>query len=196
MTIGMPGQYVVNHYLLALIGERHGFTLDDVNVVPVPMADSLLALKNGSLDAYYDVEPSPTIAERDGIGVKVITSDQVYEGFQTSVVIYGPAMTSQPEAAKRFMIGYVRGVRDFIDAFFGNKDRERAIQDITKEGIAVPRDIVPGGMHPDARPTVASMEAILDWWNRLDVVKEKPNVRAMVDEQYVDYAVRRLGPAK
>jgi len=48
MTIGMPGQYVVNHYLLALIGERHGFTLDDVNVVPVPMADSLLALKNGS----------------------------------------------------------------------------------------------------------------------------------------------------
>jgi hypothetical protein len=94
------------------------------------------------------------------------------------------------------MVGYVRGVRDFIDAFFGNKDRERAIQDITKEGIAVPRDIVPGGMHPDARPTIASMEAILDWWNRLDVVKEKPNVRAMVDEQYVDYAVRRLGAAK
>lgn len=196
MTVGVPGQYVVNHYLLALIAERQGFALDDLNIVPVPMADSLLALKNASLDAYYDVEPSPTIAERDGIGVRVLTSDQVYEGFQSSVVLYGPAMTSQPEVAKRFMVGYVQGVRDYLDAFFNGTDRERAVEDVRREGVAVPRDIVPGGMNPDGRLTVGSMEAILDWWTRQDVVKEKPNVRAMVDDQYVEYAVRRLGPAK
>ncbi len=196
MTIGMPGQYVVNHYLLALIGERHGFTLEDVNVVPVPMADSLLALKNGSLDAYYDVEPSPSIAERDGIGVRVITSDKVYEGFQSTVILYGPAIIREPEVAKRFMVGYVRGVRDYLDAFFGGKDRERAIEEIQREGIAVPREVVAGGIDPDARLTVGSIEAILDWWQRVGAIQQKPDLRAMVDEQYVDYAVQRLGSAK
>jgi hypothetical protein len=105
-------------------------------------------------------------------------------------------MTSQPEAAKRFMVGYVRGVRDYLDAFFGGKERERATEDITREGIAVPRDIVPGGIHPDGRMTPASIEAILDWWGRMGAVKDKPDLRAMFDEQYVDYAARRLGPAK
>lgn len=196
MTIGMPGQYVVNHFLLALIGERHGFTLDDVNVVPVPMADSLLALKNGSLEAYYDVEPSPSFAERDGIGVRVITSDKVYEGFQSTVILYGPAMTREPEVAKRWMVGYLRGVRDYLAAFFGNDDRDRAIADIQREGIAVPREVVAGGIHPDGRLTVDSIEAILDWWVKVGAVQQKPNLRALVDEQYVDYAVQRLGSAR
>jgi NitT/TauT family transport system substrate-binding protein len=196
MTIGVPGPYTVNHFMLSVIADRHGFPLDDINITPVPMADSLLALRNGSLDGYYDVEPSPTIAEREAIGVRVLTSDQLFEGFQSSVVIYGPAMTSQPEAAKRFMVGYVRGVRDYLDAFFGGKERERATEDITREGIAVPRDIVPGGIHPDGRMTPASIEAILDWWGRMGAVKDKPDLRAMFDEQYVDYAARRLGPAK
>src|SRR5688572_45590 len=153
MTIGVPGPYTVNHFMLSVIADRYGFPLDEINITPVPMADSLLALRNGSLDGYYDVEPSPTIAEREAIGVRVLTSDQLFEGFQSSVVIYGPAMTSQPEAAKRFMVGYVRGVRDYLDAFFGGKERERATEDITREGIAVPRDIVPGGIHSDGRMT-------------------------------------------
>ncbi len=195
MTIGVPGPYTVNHFLLSLIAERHGFSLDDLNITPVPMADSLLALKNGSVDAYYDVEPSPTIAERDGFGVRVLTSDQVFPGFQSSVLIYGPAMTERPEAAKRFMVGYLRGVRDFLDAFFAGKDREQAIEAITREGIAAPRDIVPGGIDPNGRLSVASLEAILDWWQRMGALPTKPDVRAMTDEQYVEYALRRIGVA-
>jgi len=126
----------------------------------------------------------------------VITSDKVYQGFQATVVMYGPAMIREPEVAKRFMVGYVRGVRDYLDAFFGGKDRERAIDEIQREGVAVPREIVAGGIDPDARLTVDSIEAILDWWQRVGAVQQKPDVRAMVDEQYVDYAVQRLGSAR
>jgi ABC-type nitrate/sulfonate/bicarbonate transport system substrate-binding protein len=196
MTIGIPGQYVVNHYLLSVIGERHGFSLDDVMVTPVPMADSLLALRNGSLDAYYDVEPSPSIAERDGIGVRVITSDKVYEGLQSNVLLYGPSITREPETARRFMVGYLRGVRDYLAAFFEGQDRDRAIEEIRREGIAVPREVVATGLDPDARMNVASMEVLLDWWQRMGAVQQKPDVRAMVDEQYLDYAGERLGSAR
>jgi hypothetical protein len=60
----------------------------------------------------------------------------------------------------------------------------------------VPREVVATGLDPDARQNVASMEALLDWWQRMGAVQQKPDVRAMVDEQYLDYAVARLGSAK
>jgi NitT/TauT family transport system substrate-binding protein len=194
MTIGVPGPYTVNHFMLALIAERAGFDLDEINITAVPMSDSLLALANGSLDGYYDVEPSPTIAVRDGYGVRVLSSDQVYEGFQSTVVFYGPSMLAQPDTGRRFMVAYLRGVRDYLRAFFDGVDQDRAIADITKEGIAVPRDVVAGGIDPSGRLNVASLEAIVDWWSKMGALREKPNVRAMIDEQYVDYALERLGP--
>jgi ABC-type nitrate/sulfonate/bicarbonate transport system substrate-binding protein len=194
MTIGVPGPYTVNHFMLALLAERAGFDLEEINITPVPMSDSLLALANGSLDGYYDVEPSPTIAVRDGYGVRVLSSDQVYEGFQSTVVFYGPSMLAQPETARRFMVAYLRGVRDYLRAFFDGVERDRAIADIMREDIAVPRDVVAGGIDPSGRLNVASLETIVDWWNKMGALREKPNVQAMIDEQYVDYALERLGP--
>src|SRR4051812_15505572 len=110
------------------------------------MADSLLALRNESLDAYYDVEPSPSIAERDRIGVRVVTSDKVYEGLQPNVLLYGSSITREPETARRFTVGYLRGVCDYLAAFFEGQDRDRAIEEIRREGIAVPREVVATGL--------------------------------------------------
>jgi NitT/TauT family transport system substrate-binding protein len=196
LTIGVPGPYTVVHYMLAKIAEQRGFPLDDVKITPVPMADSLLALKNGSLDGYYDVEPSPTIAERESIGVRVLSSDELFPGFQTSVVIYGPSMAAQPEVARRFMVAYVRGVRDYLAAFFEGKGTDRAVEEVRREGIPVPREIIPGGIDPDARLSVSSVESILDWWQQVGALPTKPDLRAMTDGQYVDYAVARLGPSR
>jgi NitT/TauT family transport system substrate-binding protein len=182
--------------MLALVAERRGFPLDTIHITPVPMADSLLALKNGSLDGYFDVEPSPTIAEREGFGVRVLRSDELYPGFQSSVLFYGPSMTAQPEAARRFMVGYIRGVRDYLAAFFEGKDVERAVEDVRREGIAVPREIIAGGIDPDARLSVDSIESIMDWWQQMGALPTKPDLRAMSDSQYVDYAIGRLGSAK
>jgi NitT/TauT family transport system substrate-binding protein len=196
LTIGVPGPFTVVHYMLAQIAERNSFPLDDIRITPVPMADSLLALRNGSLDGYYDVEPSPTIAERESIGVRVLGTDELYPGFQSSVVFYGPNMIAQPEVARRFMVAYVRGVRDYLAAFFEGKDTERTVDEIRREGIPVPREIIAGGVDPDARLSVASIESIIDWWQQVGAVPTKPDLRAMTDNQYVDAAVARLGPNK
>jgi NitT/TauT family transport system substrate-binding protein len=193
MTIGVPGPYTNVHYYLALIAERHGFALEEINVTPVAMADSLLALRNGSLDGYFDIEPSPTIAAREGFGVRVIEADQVYEGYQSSVVAYGPSMTSRPDVATRFMVGYVRGLRDYLDAFFEGQDRERAIADIIREGIALPREIVAPGINPSGRLSLVSMEDVLNWWLKMGALTEKPDVRTMVDESYLEQALQRVG---
>jgi NitT/TauT family transport system substrate-binding protein len=193
MTIGVPGPFTNVHYYLALIAERHGFPLEEINVTPVAMADSLLALRNGSLDGYFDIEPSPTIAAREGFGVRVIEADELYEGFQSSVVAYGPSMTERPDVATRFMVGYVRGLRDYLDAFFEGKDRDRAVADIIREGIALPQEIVAPGINPSGHLTLASMEDILNWWVKMGALTQKPDVRAMVDEQYLDQAQQRVG---
>jgi NitT/TauT family transport system substrate-binding protein len=193
MTIGVPGPFTNVHYYLSLIAERHRFPLEEINVTPVAMADSLLALRNGSLDGYFDIEPSPTIAAREGFGVRVIEADEIYEGFQSSVVAYGPSMTGRPDVATRFMVGYVRGLRDYLDAFFEGKDRERAVADIIREGIALPQEIVAPGIHPSGRLTLASMEDVLNWWVKMGAPTQKPDVRTMVDEQYLEQAQQRVG---
>lgn len=193
LTIGVPGIYTGNHFLIARIASKSGIALDSINVVAVPMADSLLALRNGSLDGYYDVEPSPSIAVREGFGVKVLTSDEVYPGFQSTVVDYGPSILDRPALAKGFMLAYLRGVRDYTDAFFRNQGREQAAVEIQREGIPVPDDVVPAGIDPRGRIDVSSLEALTAWWFEMGALQALPDVRSMVDEQYVDEALRRLG---
>src|SRR6266851_6185864 len=95
---------------------RGGLTADDVEEVILPWPDHGQALTNRAIDVAISVEPVQTGFIARGIGVKWKGLDELSPGQQTAAIYYGPAFAAS-DAAQRFMVTYVRGARDYNDAF-------------------------------------------------------------------------------
>ena len=118
-----------------------GLTLSDLTLEQMAFPDMLPALSNGSVDAAIVVEPFLTLVQQTGVGTRWLYDYEVNPDHQVAAVLYGPAFVrEQPEAARRWMVAYLRGVRDFNDGFVrGNSAaREESIQ-VLDEVDADPR---------------------------------------------------------
>ena len=56
-------------------------------------------------------------------------TDETYPNYQIAMLLYAPhfAAAAQRSAAERFMIGYLRGVRDYNDAFVKQQGRDAVV---------------------------------------------------------------------
>ena len=85
--------------------------------------DVLPAFGNKALDAAVLTEPLVTTAVEQGLGVRWRGMDDLFGSFQSTLIIYSPTMTTQrQDVGKRFMIGYLRALRDYQAAFNEGKD--------------------------------------------------------------------------
>jgi NitT/TauT family transport system substrate-binding protein len=178
--------------------EQGGLTERDVELVSLPFPDMLPALANRSLDAAQSVEPFVAFAVAQGVGVRWKGVEEIYPNHQIAVVLYGPRFwQTQPEAARRWMVGYLRGVRAYNDAFFKNQGRSEVIDILTKHTTikdpAVYERIGPAGINPNGRVEVASIAYDQDWFVGRGVLSQPQDLANVIDHQYVEYALQRLG---
>jgi NitT/TauT family transport system substrate-binding protein len=107
---------------------KEGISGDGIEVQYMPIPDIYAALGNGRVDAGTLTEPLTTQAVQQGIATVLYPAGAVIPGAILSVLQYSPQFaTEQPDAATRFMVGYLQGVRDYHDAFVLRKDRDAAI---------------------------------------------------------------------
>jgi NitT/TauT family transport system substrate-binding protein len=111
VAINAPGD--ITEYFLALMAEKYGMTIKDINVVPLGFAEQLVAFKNGAIDAGFLPEPLSTTAQMEG-SVALDTPDVgAASGSITTFVFFGTKfMHERPEAALSFLRALVRGARD------------------------------------------------------------------------------------
>jgi ABC-type nitrate/sulfonate/bicarbonate transport system substrate-binding protein len=71
------------------------------------------ALNNRSVDIVLHNEPFMATTLEQGIAVKFRSVDEFYPYMQFSVILYGPHFArDNPDAARRWMVAYLRGLRD------------------------------------------------------------------------------------
>jgi NitT/TauT family transport system substrate-binding protein len=187
-----------NAVAIARLLEREGIAEDDVQFTPLPFPDMNPALANGAVDAAFHSEPLMSTALRQGIAVRIIGSDEIYPNQQLGIVGYGGGfIREQPEAARRFMVAYLRGLRDFVDAFSQNRDRAAVVQALIRhtpvKDPAVYDQMTPTGFNPDGYMNVESMAADQEWFLAQGRLPQRVDLGTVVDHQYVDYALSRLG---
>lgn len=175
---------------------RGGLTLNDIEIVSIPFPDQIPALGNRAIDAAMSIEPLVTIAIANGVAVRAIGVDEVLEGHQVGVLMYGLQFATT-EAARRFMVAYVKGLRDYNDAFVKNQGLDTVVDIIAKHSAtkdpALIRRMVPAGLNPDGYVNEASIESDLEWYFERGHVRERPDIRRLVDNRYVDFAIQQLG---
>lgn len=92
----------------------HGVRLDEMNLQFVPDQSLPDAFRQGVLDLTATTEPWLSRVLDTGEAVVWVKDSEVVAGRQLSVVAFGPALLrDRPDVGRRFMIAYLRAVRQY-----------------------------------------------------------------------------------
>jgi NitT/TauT family transport system substrate-binding protein len=169
----------------------------DLALQNLTFSDSLAALATGSVDAAYLIEPLMQSAQQRDIGKILMTGDQIYPNQQVAVLLYSAEFCRRADVAQRFMKAYLKGVRDYNDAF--RKDTGRAgVVDILSKNTNVKKPelyatMVMPGLDPNGAINVAGMTTDMEWYFSKGFLKEQVSVAKVVDTTFADAAVKLLG---
>jgi NitT/TauT family transport system substrate-binding protein len=165
----------------------------------LPFADMPAAIANGSIDLGAAPEPFPAYIQQAGSGVILhrLGSDvQPYRQF--SVIFYGPGFAAERDRATRFMVAYLRGVRDYLDAFFGSQARRDEVIRLLVEKTTVQQPELYDRMtmpliNPDGEINVQSMLEDQVYYLAKGCQSQPIEVARAVDSSFAEAAVARLG---
>lgn len=177
-----------------------GLTVADVQVTSLAFPDIPAAFANKAIDAAYLVEPFVSVAEGQGSAKTVLASGEFFfPGTPIQVVAFSPIFAEQqPEAAKRFLVAYLRGARDYIRTFMkreGGRDefdqillKYTPIQDPKLFDRMATHD-----MDPNGAMDATVMDELQEYFVRYGVQQQKVDLGKVIDPTYAEYAVSRLG---
>jgi NitT/TauT family transport system substrate-binding protein len=175
-----------------------GLSETDVDVRPLSFADINSALAGGAIDAAVQIEPATTVAVAQGLAVRWMGFDEIMPYAPVIALAYSPLLIrDRPRLAREFMVAYLRGVRDYNDAFVKNVNRAEAVGVLIKHTpIKDPTlydRMVLAGLNPDGYINLEGMRADQEWFLGREVLRERVDLDTLVDHQYVEYALGRLG---
>jgi NitT/TauT family transport system substrate-binding protein len=191
----VPGKGVSSATQLGIALKLGGIEPNEVELIPLGLPEMVAALSNKAIDGATLLEPFVALAVAKHIAVRWKGMD---EFLPFKVIIYSQKFAQeQPEAAKRWMVAYLRATRAYIASVVNGTDRD-AINAILAKHTAVKdpslyAKMAPTGFDPDGRLEMKSLEADQDWFMKLGLQKERADLSKIVDYEYVDYAVSRLG---
>jgi NitT/TauT family transport system substrate-binding protein len=182
---------------------KAGLSLDDIELLSLPYPDMNAAMANKRIDGAVNVQPYILQAESQGLAQTVFTAGEVAAGFPSTLVVMASNFTrSQPEAARRYVLGFLRGQRDVYLAFdrdAGNPDemyeflaKYTAFKD-PKQNEALASTGVFGGMMINGGIPREPLDYTQDFFIRMGAQQERVDLTRVVDTTYVDYAVQQLG---
>ncbi|HZS00380.1 MAG TPA: ABC transporter substrate-binding protein [Chloroflexota bacterium] len=179
--------------------KRGGLTMQDADIQQIPYSDMNAALANRSIDVAQHNEPFKAIAIEQGLGTFFHGVDEYYPNMQFSVVLFGPQFVkNKPEAARRWMVGFLRGVRDYNDALRKGIRKDETIQLIMKHvplrdaGLFDKMGFT--ALNPDGKLNVEGVRNDLQWFVDHGMTQQAPDLSQVIDTSFAEYAVQRLGP--
>ncbi|MBI2953672.1 MAG: ABC transporter substrate-binding protein [Chloroflexi bacterium] len=192
-----------NHVEVDLLLQTVGLSIKDINIVDLGFADMNAAFAGKSVDAGFPMEPLLTMGLEQGLYVRWKGSDEIYPNHQVAVSIYsGKFAQERTEVAKRFYNAYLKGVRDYNDAFVKKdpKARQEVIDILMKNTSLKQRDqydkLIFPGLNPDGYANAESIAKDQDWYAANGYLPQKVDLKDVIDNQFADYAVQTLGKYK
>jgi NitT/TauT family transport system substrate-binding protein len=156
------------------------------------------AMSNGAVDSGILADPIATIAAERGVAVKWKELVDLHDRLQITVILFGPQFAvREPDVGRRWMLAYLKGVRDYTDAFFKGRDRAGAIEVLTKwtpvKDAALYDRMAYANIDPNGGVNEASMAQDIDWWVRQRLLDGPVDLANVIDRRYAEQAVQTLG---
>jgi NitT/TauT family transport system substrate-binding protein len=178
---------------------QEGVRLDEVTLVTVPWPEMANAFANGVIDVGFPIEPFVTLSAERGVAECWRETADLAPGIETGVLIYGPTFAEQrTDAARRFMVAYLRAARDYYRAFFGDgQGRAQIVELMTRitpikdQGLLM--RLAPTWLDPNGAVNLASLRDTQRWYVERGDQSAEVDLQRAVDPSFVTFALERLG---
>jgi ABC-type nitrate/sulfonate/bicarbonate transport system substrate-binding protein len=200
-TIARPAQLGIVTIAVEKALQMGGLNPSDVTWLEIQQAVTIAAVANKKVDLAYLSEPFATQSIDQGVAVKWHEMSDLVPKHVASTWVYGSRVINNPDLGRRFMLAYMRGVRDYEDAFGKNKDRD-AIVSIMVKHTAIKDPAMFGKMQAIDENAAGefpmdTLQQDYDWFKSQGAIQQPaPVLTQIVDPQFVDYAIQQLGPYK
>ena len=199
LKVASPSRNSPMEFQLDTALRASGSKLEDVSIEQMGFPSMLQALSNKAVDAALLIEPFVANASKRQIAIRLLGFDETSPNFQIAGIIYAPEFVKRkPEIANKWMVAYLRGVRDYLDAIEGRSSRQEMFTALGKQiptfkdPVALANVVFPG-FDPDGYLHLPTIVDSIDWYSSRGLLQQKPKLADLVDYQYIEYALKRLG---
>ena len=198
MKVAVPSPGSLGDQTVQILLEQAGVKPGEVEVLVLPFADQAAAFGNKAIAASYTVDPYIARGIQEGFSVKWMPNSQFFGGrTETATIIYGSALIKDQDLARRWMIGYLKGVRDYLKAFTTKEGRDDVVKILTKYStVTDPKlyDVMEMPyLDPNGTPDLKSMDAQYKWFVDKALYTGKKTFADILDLSYSEFATQKLG---
>jgi NitT/TauT family transport system substrate-binding protein len=181
-------------YMLAVMLESAGLTLDDVTVSFMPPPARPEAVLNGAAAMMFTGEPWTTRARQDENFVEFARMTDFEAITQYGALLYGPSFLGNEDLAQRFAVAALQSQRQFNE---GATERNIEIVSVATElEPAFLQEMCWISMHEDGMINLESTQAYADFAFENALIDEAITVEDYVDTSFMEYANEALGPVE
>jgi NitT/TauT family transport system substrate-binding protein len=200
-TVATNGPGSVSTYEIGKILETAGLSLADVDLKVIPFSQYAIAFTNKAVDAALAISPWVEQLPKQGLAVPFADSDALIRPTPVSIsvaLINTDWAKANPELPRDFFLAYLRGARDYCQAYHGGSTRREIIDVLIRSRTETRPEVLDEFVWPSSDPfgrvSVDSMLDMQAWFVRNKFVGTQVAADRLVDSRYADYAAQKLGP--
>jgi NitT/TauT family transport system substrate-binding protein len=191
----------ITNYEIGKILEKSGLTFRDVDLKFIPFPQVAIAFANKAVDAAFVIPPFASQIEERGLGVVAADADDFVTPHPMTIAvnfINTDWAAKNPDLVNKYYVAYMRGVRDFCNAYHSGPNRNEVIDLMIRNKV----ETRPEMLHKYPW-TARNADGSINKDSMLDIqaffVKEGLSLRnfpaeRLVTSSYVEHANRELGP--
>ncbi|MET1030384.1 ABC transporter substrate-binding protein [Domibacillus tundrae] len=197
--VAVSTEHAVDDYIFQLMLKEAGLKKTDVEFVLMPDFGNMLAsIENGSIDAALQIEPLITQGVAEDIHVRFGDATDFAPEAQIAMVLGSPQfIKEEQDVSLRFMTAYLKGVRDYNDAFKKDEGKDEIIDIMTQytalKEAAVWEDVFVTGLDPNGEMFVDDIRDQYEMYKENGAIRGEFNFDEAIDTAITEKAVKIIG---
>lgn len=199
--IASNGTGSVSTYEVGKILERAGLTIADVEIKVIPFPQMSVAFANKAIDAAIVIPPFVWNFADQNIAVPFAEVDDLVtpSPMTIAVIMINTDWAKQnTELVKNYFTAWLRGARDYCQAFHGSAIRSEVIDALISSGNERRSELLHKypwpARSPNGQVNLVSMLDIQSWYAKSKMINTQFPAERLVDPSYIQHATQKLSP--
>ena len=200
-VIASNGAGSVSTYEVGKMLETAGVAISDVDVKIFPFTQMPVAFANKAIDAAIVIPPFVYQFRDQNLAVDFAEPDALVKPSPMTIAVImvnTDWAKKNTDLLRNYYTAYLRGVRDYCNAYHGAPIKEEIIAALIRHGSERRPELLHKypwpARSPNGRINTASMLDMQDWFIKNGYSRAKFPAERLVDASYADFAVQKLGP--
>jgi NitT/TauT family transport system substrate-binding protein len=202
-SVASNGPGAVTTYEVAKILAKDKVSIKDVDVKVLSFVNMGIALTNKAVDAALVIQPWASQYVERGIAKVFADPDDYADPKPLTIavnLINTDWATKNKDLVRKYFVAYQKAVYEYCQAYHGGKNRQEVIDILVRTGLETRPEVLQRypwpARNPNGHISDASLLDMQKYYIREGLATKESPLGKLVDYQYVDEAIQKLGPFK